>query len=142
MERCGALRSCRTIQEIDVIKLFAFLVTILAAGPALADSACDKPHDDFDGLYCLNKVYQQADADLNATFGRLKPKLDASGQKALRSGQLAWISARNERCGKRDSTGFYVNLSCATETTITRTKFLEDRLRECVSSGCRDSLLQ
>ncbi len=52
-----------------MMKLSALLFTILAAGPALADSACDKPRDDFDGLYCLNKVYQQADVDLNATFG-------------------------------------------------------------------------
>ncbi len=123
-------------------RLVAVLLGVLVAGPSLANSVCDKPRDDFDGLYCLNKVYQQADADLNTAFGRLKPKLDASGQAALRTGQLAWISARNESCGKRDSTGFYVNLSCATQTTIARTKFLEDRLRECVSSGCRDSLLQ
>ena len=120
----------------------AFLVTVLAAGPVLGNSVCDRPRDDFDGLYCLNKVYQQADTDLNTTYGRLKPKLDAPGQVALRTGQLAWIGSRNESCSKRENTGFYVNLSCATQTTITRTKFLEDRLRECVSSGCRNSLLQ
>ncbi len=67
----------------------AFIVAVLTAGPVMANSVCDKPRDDFDGLYCLNKVYQQADADLNATYGQLKPKLDSSGQAALRAGQLS-----------------------------------------------------
>ncbi len=115
---------------------------LLAASAALADSSCDKPRNDFDDLYCLNKIYQQADHDLNTAFGRLRAKLDPAGQEALRAGQLAWINQRNDSCSKHDATGFYINLSCATQTTIARTQFLQDRYRECISSGCMNSRLK
>lgn len=119
------------------------LLTLLlfASASAFANSACDTPRNDFDGLYCLNKVYQEADKELNANYKALAAKLDASGKQKLKSGQLAWISNRNDACSKRESSGFYVNLDCATKTTIERAQFLQDRVRECVSAGCQNSKL-
>ena len=111
------------------------------SGAAFANSACDVPKNDFDGLYCLNKVYQEADKELNETYKQLSAKLDGNGKKALKSGQLAWIESRNQSCSKREATGFYVNLGCATNTTIDRSRFLQDRLRECSSAGCMNSKL-
>ena len=119
--------------------LAAFLA--MAPGAAFADSACNAPRNDFDGLYCLNKIYQQADQDLNASYTKLVPKLDQAGRAALKAGQLAWLRGRNDQCSKREGSAFYVDLSCATQTTIARNQFLEDRYRECVSSGCLDSKL-
>lgn len=109
---------------------------------AFANSACDTPKNDFDGLYCLNKVYQEADKELNENYQKLAAKLDGEGKKALKSGQLAWITARNENCSRREASGFFVNLNCATRTTIERSQFLQDRVRECTSSGCMNSRLQ
>lgn len=108
---------------------------------ALANSACDQPRDDFDGLYCLNKVYQEADKELNENYKALVGQLDADGKAKLKKGQIAWIKTRNSECSRKDDSGFYVNLSCATETTISRAQFLKDRSRECVSSGCMNSKL-
>lgn len=108
---------------------------------AFANSACDAPKDDFDGLYCLNKVYQEADKELNDNYKKLSVKLDNDGKKSLKSGQLSWIEARNSNCSKRESSGFYVNLNCATSTTIKRSQFLQDRIRECASAGCQNSKL-
>ena len=116
------------------------LALTLLAGPALADSACDKPHNDFDGLYCLNKVYQQADTDLNSTYAKLRVRLDAPGRDTLKTSQLAWLHTR-DACSKHEADAFYVDLSCATQTTISRTRFLQDRLRECLSAGCMNSRL-
>lgn len=105
-------------------------------------SNCDRPRNDFDGLYCLNKVYQQADNDLNAAFGKLNAKLNAEGKATLKRGQLAWIRERNEKCSESRDSEFLVNLRCATETTVERLQFLQARHRECVSSGCRNSQLE
>ena len=113
-----------------------------ASGAAFANSACDVPKNDFDGLYCLNKVYQEADKELNTNYQALSAKLDADGKKSLKTGQLAWIQSRNSSCSKRESTGFYVNLDCATNTTIKRSQFLQDRVRECASAGCQNSKLK
>ncbi len=118
------------------------VIVALSLSPALADSACDKPRNDFDGLYCLSKVYQQADADLNAKFERLRKQLDPSGRVALKDGQLAWLHGRDESCSRHEGGDFYVNLACATRMTIARTQFLEDRYRECISSGCMNGRLR
>ncbi|HEY8095439.1 MAG TPA: lysozyme inhibitor LprI family protein, partial [Methylobacter sp.] len=111
------------------------------SGFVFANSACDAPKNDFDGLYCLNKVYQEADKELNENYSKLVGKLDADGKMALKTGQLNWIKDRNANCSKRESDGFYVNLDCAAATTIKRSQFLQDRIRECASSGCQNSKL-
>lgn len=108
---------------------------------AHANSACDQPKNDFDGLYCLNKVYQEADRELNELYKKLSTKLDGDGKSRLKSGQLNWIGERNNTCSKHEKDGFYVNLNCATDTTIQRARFLQDRLRECSSAGCQNSKL-
>jgi len=106
-----------------------------------ADSACDHPQNNFDGLYCMNKVYMQSDKDLNEAYGKLAKKLDAPSRKALKSGQLQWMEDRNGTCSFSDEKGFYVNMECATEKTVARGQFLEDRLRECESTGCQTDKL-
>ena len=124
------------------MKKLILALLVCASGSAFAKSACDTPRNDFDGLYCLNKVYQEADKELNANYKTLAAKLDANGRQTLKSGQLSWISERNQNCSKKDGSGFYVNLDCATTTTIKRAQFLQDRVRECASSGCQNSKLQ
>jgi uncharacterized protein YecT (DUF1311 family) len=123
------------------MKKLLLLLLLGYCGSALADSSCDQPKNDFDGLYCLNKVYLQADKELNATYGKLSRALDAAGKKKLKQGQLAWISSRNDQCSLRQHNSFYVDLKCATDSTIRRVQFLADRLRECNSAGCMNSQL-
>jgi uncharacterized protein YecT (DUF1311 family) len=123
------------------MKNWLLAALVFSACPVHADSLCDKPRDDFDGLYCLNKIYQEADKELNEDYQKLSAKLDASGKKALKSGQLLWIETRNEQCSKHEQGEFFVNLKCATNSTVERLRFLQDRLRECVSTGCQNSQL-
>lgn len=123
------------------MKKLLLALLVCCAGPAMANSACDKPRNDFDGLYCLNKVYQEADKELNENFKKLNSKLNAEGKQSLKAGQLAWIKQRNESCSKREGSAFYVNLDCATSTTIERSQFLQNRIRECSSTGCQNSQL-
>lgn len=118
------------------------LVTLLGFSAFVqANSACDTPKNDFDGLYCLDKVYLEADKELNDAYKKLKDKLDNSGKEALKTGQLVWIEARNNQCSYHDARGFFVNLDCATKTTVERLRFLQDRVRECASAGCQNSKL-
>jgi uncharacterized protein YecT (DUF1311 family) len=123
------------------MKKMLFALLFCSSGAVFANSACDAPKNDFDGLYCLNKVYQEADKELNDNYKTLSSKLDSAGKKALKSGQLSWIQDRNNNCSKREATEFFVNLDCATSKTISRSQFLQDRIRECSSSGCQNSKL-
>ena len=123
------------------MKKLLFVSCLAIPAQAFANSACDQPRNDFDGLYCLNKVYQAADAELNANYKKLLPKLDVSGISTLKKSQLAWIAERNQHCSKREADAFFVDLECTAHTTIKRSQFLQDRYRECVSSGCQNSKL-
>lgn len=123
------------------MKKMLVVMLFFCSAPAFANSACDVPKNDFDGLYCLNKVYQEADRELNENYKKLNSKLDSGGKKALKSGQLSWMQQRNNNCSKHEGTAFFVNLDCATSATIQRSQFLQDRLRECSSSGCLNSKL-
>ncbi len=118
----------------------AMALWMLAAAAVYAD--CDNPRDDFDDLYCLNKVYVQSDKDLNGAYKKLVDKLDEQGRKTLKKSQNVWIKDRNSRCSYRDERGFFVNIRCAADMTIERTNFLNDRYRECISSGCLNSKLE
>lgn len=123
------------------MKGLVLAIFLCSSTVAFADSACDKPRDDFDGLYCLNKVYLEADKELNENYKKLTAKLDQEGKSTLKNTQLSWIEERNAECSRRENQKFFVNLSCATDMTIRRAQFLQDRYRECVSSGCQNSKL-
>jgi uncharacterized protein YecT (DUF1311 family) len=136
-------QSKSTTQKGDTVKRLAILLCSCVPGLVLGQTNCDKPRNDFDGLYCLNKVYLQADKDLNDSYSELTSLLDEKGRGQLKKGQVAWIKSRNANCSYRDAKDeFYVNMDCATKTTIERTEFLNDRKRECVSAGCMNSKLE
>ena len=123
------------------MRKFITIALLSVSAAASANSSCDAPKNDFDDLYCLNKVYIQSDKDLNTSYSAVAKMLDKEGKKSLKSGQLAWIQLRNDHCSYHDNRGFFVNIDCATKTTIERVQFLDDRLRECKSAGCQNSKL-
>jgi len=114
-------------------------LTVLSTN-VFADN-CDKPRDDFDGLYCLNKVYQESDKELNVVYKELRSYLSKSERNSLKKTQITWIKNRNETCSLKEQDVFFVSLSCTTSTTIDRTNILRDRVRECKSTGCQPSKL-
>ena len=123
------------------MKICITVAALLVSGSALAGEACDKPRNDFDGLYCLNKIYQEADKELNTNYKTLVPLLSSTGKAQLKSSQLLWQKSRNADFSRQDGNSFLINLQCATDTTISRSQFLQNRIRECKSSGCLDSKL-
>ena len=102
----------------------------LACAPTHANSACNKPKNDFDNMYCVTKVYQESDKALNAEYKKQVAKLDTAGKAALKTEQLAWMQERNTSCSKTDTSGFYINLACATQTTALRTHALQNRRQQ------------
>ncbi|TGN18750.1 lysozyme inhibitor LprI family protein [Leptospira idonii] len=124
------------------MKKFFAISLLLGFYSYLSADNCDHPKDDFDGLYCLNKVYLQADKDLNEAYKKLNSSLDGEAKKKLKQFQLSWIQTRNNECSWKDERGFFVNMLCATNKTVDRTNFLNSRIRECKSTGCQPSKLE
>ncbi|WP_311270742.1 lysozyme inhibitor LprI family protein [Sphingobium sp. WCS2017Hpa-17] len=124
--------------SIGLATIGAPTLPISAATPA---SSCDKPGTGFDSVYCERQVFMQADTELNSIYAKLRTHLSTADRLTLRDGQRAWIRQRDRQCSLNEEGGVRVNIGCARDQTIQRTNWLNDRLRECVSSGCRSSKL-
>lgn len=132
----------RALKKIAfAISFMAVSASVMLLSTATLAQNCDYPRDDFDGLYCLSKVYQQADKDLNSSYQELVKQLNSNQKAILKRGQLAWIRDRNDRCSEYTEDSFLVNMRCATDTTTNRVNFLNERLRECRAGSCRTSRL-
>ena len=125
--------------KLHITIMILILLTFLHG---LSYAQCENPRDDFDNLYCLNKIYVQADKDLNTSYQTLKKVIDEEGKILLQKSQLRWIEQRNNQCSFMKDGMFFVSLKCASDTTIERTNFLNDRYRECISSGCLKNKLK
>jgi len=105
---------------------------------AKSSSKCDNPRlTDFDRNYCMNKVYTEADKELNINYKKLMPMLNKDGKSRLKKSELVWIEDRDNAC----QYGSMTNIQCKIDYIIDRTNFLQDRIRECKSSGCLNSKL-
>ncbi len=109
------------------------------AGAANAD--CSTSKNDFEDVYCAAKNFIDADNDLNAAYKALVGKLSTDEKSTLKKGEAVWMKSRNSNCGKTDSDGYYVDLSCAVDQTRNRTQFLRDRTAECKTGTCDDGKL-
>ncbi|MFL9876404.1 lysozyme inhibitor LprI family protein [Paraburkholderia megapolitana] len=102
-------------------------------------AGCAKPRNAFDQVYCMSTQFVQTDRDLNAEYTRLRNTLPPAQQDALRHGQLAWIRQRDTTCSDEKQSGYFVNLQCAADMTQQRLTYLQQRERECTSTGCANA---
>ena len=65
--------------------VFAFLCFGITA--VYADN-CDSARNTYDDIYCTNKIYASADADLNKNYQALRAKLNTAQEIRLRSRSL------------------------------------------------------
>ncbi|MFV1985064.1 MAG: lysozyme inhibitor LprI family protein [Thiohalomonadales bacterium] len=122
------------------MKVVIFFTLMLSSMSVFADN-CNKPRDDFDGLYCLNKVYGEADKELNIEYKKLRTLLTKTEKNSLKKTQIKWIKNRNNTCSLKQGPNFFVSLGCTTKMTVSRTNTLRDRIRECNATGCQSSKL-
>jgi uncharacterized protein YecT (DUF1311 family) len=129
-----------------VMNVLTAAVVVLGAsavtGTAQAQNNCNTPGNSFEDVYCLSKVFVKADDDLNTVYQKLLKRLSPVAQATLRRTQRAWLSARNTDCTENDAKlGAVIYMDCAVDRTTSRSNFLNDRLRECLSSGCQPAKL-
>lgn len=120
------------------MKKLLLTILIISISAMCANSSCDdQSAGGYDRTYCQNQIYQEADRELNENYKKLRATLDGEGKARLKQSQKRWIEDRNYECSFRST----IELGCATQKTISRLNFLQDRLRECRASGCRNSML-
>ncbi|VTX94129.1 Uncharacterised protein [Acinetobacter junii] len=119
-------------------KIILGLILGAASTFAMANN-CDKARNTYDDIYCTNKIYASADADLNKNYQQLRQKLDETQQKILKKSQLAWIRYRDAEC--TDDQQVSVDVQCRLSTTQERNHWLLERLRECQTVGCKTTRL-
>lgn len=121
-------------------KIAIVLLTVVFPLGAHA-AGCAKPRNAFDQVYCAGNLFSQVDRDLNQEYTSLRKHLNPAQQGSLKNGQLAWIRQRDGQCSEEKPSGYFINLDCAVDMTQKRMTFLQERERECASTGCIESKL-
>ena len=109
---------------------------ILLSGVAFADN-CENARNTYDNVYCTNKLYADADHELNQNYQKLRGLLNTEQKTTLKRSQLAWIRSRDAQCVEGNS----IDVGCRLSTTQDRNTWLRERLRECKTVGCMNSRL-
>ena len=117
-----------------ILALFCSLIASLS----FADN-CDNTRNTYDDIYCTNKIYASADADLNKNYQQLRSKMNMTQQKILKKSQLAWIRHRDVTCSDEQQNS--VDVECRLSSTQQRNHWLLERLRECNTFGCKTTRL-
>ena len=118
---------------------FIFGLIVGALSTSIYADNCDKTRNTYDDIYCTNKIYASADVDLNKNYQALRVKLNTAQKNILKKSQLAWIRQRDAEC--TDSNRNSVDVQCRLQTTQERNHWLQERLRECQTVGCKTSRL-
>ena len=105
---------------------------------AYADN-CESTRNVYDSIYCTNKIFANADADLNKNYQQLRKSLNDKQKTILKNSQLAWIRDRDEACSSEADQS--VQVGCNLRYTQERNHFLIERIRECKTVGCKTSKL-
>lgn len=96
---------------------------------------CENARNTYDDVYCINKVFANADKELNKNYQELRAKLNAQQKNTLKRGQLAWIRQRDAQCSDEHEGKVYVR--CNLDETVQRSAWLRERMRECHTIGCQ-----
>lgn len=119
-------------------KIWMGLASICLSSIAFADN-CDTTRNAYDDIYCSNKIYASADAELNKNYQLLRTKLTTSQKTILKRSQVAWIKQRDAQCSDEAERRVFVN--CNLEQTQQRNAWLKERVRECDTVGCKSTVL-
>ncbi|WP_456433594.1 lysozyme inhibitor LprI family protein [Nitratifractor sp.] len=111
--------------------LFPVLI-LCSVTAAQADDIYDRT---FDTIYLSNRVYVALDNRLANVYRRLRRYLGPQGRRILVTSEKDWIHRRDHRCAYPETHS--VDIACAIRETRERLRFLEARLRECETVGCR-----
>lgn len=119
-------------------KMWIGLMIMSLSGFVFADN-CDNVRNAYDDIYCSNKLYASADAELNKNYQLLRTKLTTNQKTTLKRSQVAWIRERDAQCSDEAERTVFVN--CNLEKTQQRNAWLRERIRECDTIGCKNSAL-
>lgn len=117
---------------------------ILLAGLSWAAHAdnCDHVRNSYDAVHCNNKMYVNADNELNKNYQELQSKLSTQQKSILKHSQLVWIKNRDQSCSGESNVGTVIYTVCQLHKTQERNSWLRERLRECKTIGCKTSSLE
>lgn len=119
-------------------------LVVLLAGLSWAAHAdnCDHVRNSYDAVHCNNKMYVNADNELNKNYQELQSKLSTQQKSILKHSQLVWIKNRDQNCSGESNVGTVIYTVCQLHKTQERNSWLRERLRECKTIGCKTSSLE
>ena len=122
-------------------KVLCLMAGLMLSSVSFAEN-CDTTRNSYDAVHCDNKVYANADNELNKIYQQLRGKLNASQKTVLKKSQLAWIRDRDSSCTSESNVGPVISTRCQLTKTQERNSWLRERLRECNTVGCKTNSLK
>lgn len=122
------------------LKLLSAAVFLAVSATSYADN-CDNTRNSYDAVHCANKVYVNADRELNQNYQLLRSKLNTQQKTILKRSQLGWIKERDQSCSGDSDVGTVIYTNCQLSKTQERNSWIRERLRECKTIGCKTSAL-
>ncbi|WP_157617740.1 lysozyme inhibitor LprI family protein [Succinimonas amylolytica] len=124
------------IKSIAAIAL-ASGMTLSLFNTAAAESSCNQYTTSYDRTFCFCKMIVESDKELNEVYKELRENLDEKTAEGLKLTQRKWIKYRNNQCENNGT----IQLQCNYNVNKSRTDYLRERLRECKSGVCQNSLV-
>jgi uncharacterized protein YecT (DUF1311 family) len=123
----------------------SFVASIILSLPIIAAAVetqpnCDSPERGSDLIACSAIRHKTADTEMNATYKELRSVLQERGEaetnKRLQQAQRAWLGFQRSHCEFESTyegaSGSFISSKwgdCLTNTTIDRTKYLQELLK-------------
>ena len=123
--------------KITSLALLASGLFFSAVGTTAAASSCDQYTTSYDRTFCFCKLIVESDKELNDVYKALRKQIDKETAEGLKMTQRQWIKYRNNQCENNGT----IQLQCNYEVNKNRTDYLRERLRECKSGVCQNSLV-
>ncbi len=123
--------------KITSLALLASGLFLSAVSTASAASSCDQYTTSYDRTFCFCKLIVESDKELNDVYKALRKQIDKETAEGLKMTQRQWIKYRNNQCENNGT----IQLQCNYEVNKNRTDYLRERLRECKSGVCQNSLV-
>ena len=124
-----------------MMKKMLFALSCFAFSGLVFAENCDHVRNTYDAVHCDNKVYANADNELNRNYQDLRKKLNTQQKNILKHSQLAWIRDRDRSCSGDSNAGEVIYTRCQLQKTQERNSWLTERIRECKTIGCKTSAL-
>lgn len=122
----------------DFYKILVACAAVFGSQAVLAENTCDRYNTAYDRTYCTSKLFIESDKELNDVYKDLRKAIQPAVREKLTAVQRDWMSYRDQTCQPDEGR---IRVDCNYKVNRERAEYLRDRLRECKTGACNNSMI-